>query len=183
MLPAPGLDPFPSPELGHRQAARAVPREPPLPLPKLLPIHRAGHASPPSPLEKPNRSRLARHARVVVVCAHSTVSYATSCWTAKSSSPSWKRRCSSVVCGRRTTPSARTARWGIDPRPRSRAAPVRLVRLRLTKRTGAIPWQVYPGDRHWVHSWGQVSCDRESCPFMVPDHLSEQSAKIDNVGC
>ena len=26
----------------------------------------------------------------------------------------------------------------------------------LTKRTGAIPWQVYPGDRHWSHSWGQV---------------------------
>ena len=25
---------------------------------------------------------------------------------------------------------------------------VRSVRLRLTKRTGAIPWQVYPGDRH-----------------------------------
>ena len=42
------------------------------------------------------------------------------------------------------------------PTARSRAAPVRSVRLRLTKRTGAIPWQVYPGDRHWFHSWGQV---------------------------
>ena len=63
----------------------------------------------------------------------------TSCWAAKSLTPSWRRRCSSVVAARRTTPSARTARWGAAPRPRSRAAPVRLVRLRLTKRTGAIP--------------------------------------------
>ena len=49
---------------------------------------------------------------------------------------------------------------GSDPRPRSRAAPVRLLRLRLIKRTGAIgaiPWQVYPGDRNLFHSWGQVS--------------------------
>ena len=66
----------------------------------------------------------------------STASYGTSCWTAKSSTPSGKRRCSSVVGRRRTTPSARTTHWGTDPRPRSRAAPVRLVRLRLTKRTG-----------------------------------------------
>jgi hypothetical protein len=36
--------------------------------------------------------------------------------------------------------------------PRSRAAPVRLRRLRVTTRTGAIPWQVYPGDRNWFHS-------------------------------
>ncbi len=34
---------------------------------------------------------------------------------------------------------------------------LRSIRLRLTERTGAIPWQVYPGDRHWFHSWGQVS--------------------------
>jgi hypothetical protein len=65
-----------------------------------------------------------------------------------------------VAGGRPTTPSARTARWGTDPRPRSRAAAVRSVRLRLTKRTGAIPWQVYPGDRHWFHSWGQVKWSR-----------------------
>ena len=31
------------------------------------------------------------------------------------------------------------------------------IQLRpTTKRTGAIPWHVYPGDRHWFHSWGQV---------------------------
>ena len=30
------------------------------------------------------------------------------------------------------------------------------VRLHLTKRTWAIPWQVYPVDRHWFHSRGQV---------------------------
>ncbi|MFM7047056.1 MAG: helix-turn-helix domain-containing protein, partial [Actinomycetota bacterium] len=48
-----------------------MPRELPLPLRQLPPVYRAGHASSPSPLEKSNRSRLARHARVVVVCAHS----------------------------------------------------------------------------------------------------------------
>ncbi|NBZ96998.1 MAG: PEP-CTERM sorting domain-containing protein, partial [Proteobacteria bacterium] len=32
----------------------------------------------------------------------------------------------------------------------------RSLRLRLSKRTGAIPWQGYPGDRDWFHSWGQV---------------------------
>ena len=53
--------------------------------------------------------------------------------------------------------TVRTAPWGAAPRPRSRAAPVRSVRLRLTKRTGAIPWQVCPGDRHWFHSRGQVT--------------------------
>jgi hypothetical protein len=81
----------------------------------------------------------------------------TNCWTAKSSTPSWKRRCSSLAGGRPTTPSARTARWGTDPRPRSRAAPVRLLRLRLCKQTEATPWQAYPGDRQWFHSWGQVT--------------------------
>ena len=43
-------------------------------------------------------------------------------------------------------------------RPRSRAARVRSLRLRLSQRTGPIPWQGYPGDRarDWFHSWGQV---------------------------
>jgi hypothetical protein len=38
------------------------------------------------------------------------------------------------------------------------------IQLRpTTKRTGAIPWHVYPGDRHWFHSWGQVTpCRRLS---------------------
>ncbi|MFM8496484.1 MAG: tyrosine-type recombinase/integrase, partial [Planctomycetia bacterium] len=31
------------------------------------------------------------------------------------------------------------------------------LRLSLSKRTGAIPWQGNPGDRHWFHPWGQVS--------------------------
>ena len=36
---------------------------------------------------------------------------------------------------------------------------VRLLRLRLSKRTGAIPWQGYPDDGEWCHHWGQ---DRSS---------------------
>ncbi|MEI7862342.1 MAG: hypothetical protein WCJ21_06905, partial [Planctomycetota bacterium] len=32
-----------------------------------------------------------------------------------------------------------------------------------TKRTGAIPWQGYPGDRHWLHSWGQVRLVFSNC--------------------
>jgi putative transposase len=96
-----------------------------------------------------------RHGRTATWRA-STENGETSCWTAKSSTPSWKRRCSSVAGGRPTTPSARTARWDTAPRLRRRVAPVRLVRLRLTKRTGAIPWQVYPGDGRWFHSWGQI---------------------------
>jgi hypothetical protein len=27
----------------------------------------------------------------------------------------------------------------------------------------AIPWQVYPGDRNWFHSWGQVSPLKRKC--------------------
>jgi putative transposase len=45
---------------------------------------------------------------------------------------------------------------GHRPRLRSRVAPVRSLRLRLSKRTGAIPWQGYPGDGDWFHSWGQI---------------------------
>ena len=68
----------------------------------------------------------------------------------------------SVAGGRPPTPCARTVRWGTDPRPRSRAAPVRSVRLRLTKRTEAIPWQGYHDDRNWFHSWGQVKSSVET---------------------
>jgi hypothetical protein len=32
-----------------------------------------------------------------------------------------------------------------------------LLRLRLSKRTGTIPWQGYPGDRNWFHPRGQVT--------------------------
>ncbi len=42
------------------------------------------------------------------------------------------------------------------PRPRSRVAPVRLLRLRLSKRTGAIPWQAFPGYRSWFHASGRA---------------------------
>ena len=70
LLPSPGVNPFPSAELGCSDTTRAVPRESPRPLPKPLPIHRAGHALSPSPLEKPYRPRLATHARLVVVCIH-----------------------------------------------------------------------------------------------------------------
>jgi hypothetical protein len=48
-----------------------------------------------------------------------------------------------VAGGRPTTPSARTARWGTDPRPRSRAAPVRSsrpggFRPQASHRTGLV---------------------------------------------
>ena len=32
-----------------------------------------------------------------------------------------------------------------------------MVRLRLTKRTGASHWQGNPIDRRWFHHWGQVT--------------------------
>jgi len=49
--------------------------------------------------------------------------------------------------GEATTRSAHIARSGTGPRPRSRAARVRSLRLRLSQRTGAIPWQGYPRDK------------------------------------
>jgi len=125
--------------------------------------------------------RRGRHGRTATWRA-SMANCETSCWTAKSLTPSWRRRCSSVAGGRPTTPSARTARWGTDPRPRSRAAPVRSVRLRLTKRTGAIPWQVYPGDRHWFHSWGQVNSEKAVCPQRASSdgHGQPRAAAMDS---
>jgi len=47
---------------------------------------------------------------------------------------------------RRTTFSARTARWGATRQPRSRVAPARSLRIGFSKRTRAIPWQAYPRD-------------------------------------
>ena len=42
-------------------------------------------------------------------------------------------------------------------------------RLRLSKRTGAIPWQGYPSDRNWFHQWGQViSCLQSPWPPKRP---------------
>jgi len=38
--------------------------------------------------------------------------------------------------------------------PRRRGSPVRPLRLRLSKRTGANHWQGNPGDRNWFHQWG-----------------------------
>lgn len=43
------------------------------------------------------------------------------------------------------------------PAAESRRPVSALVRIRLTKWTRAIPWQVYPGDRPWFNSWGQVN--------------------------
>jgi len=43
--------------------------------------------------------------------------------------------------------------------------------LRLSQRTEAILWQGYSGDRHWFHSWGQVSgCwdEIEQVPHKMP---------------
>ena len=64
----------------------------------------------------------------------------------------------------RAPPSARTAHWGTDPRPRWRAAAVRSVRLRPTKRTGANHWQGNPRDGDWFHQWGQVTLFSGSHP-------------------
>ena len=87
----------------------------------------------------------------------STASCRMSSWPGGCSTRCWKPRCSSSDGGRHTTRSAPTALCGTGPRLRSRIAPVRSLRLRLNKRTGAIPWQGYPGDRDWFHSWGQVT--------------------------
>ena len=36
---------------------------------------------------------------------------------------------------------------------------MRLLRLRLSKRTGASHWQGNPDDRNWFHQWGQVTTE------------------------
>lgn len=38
----------------------------------------------------------------------------------------------------------------------AQAAPVRLVRLRVTKRTAAIPWQGYLDAGEWCHHGGPI---------------------------
>ena len=50
-----------------------------------------------------------------------------------------------------------------------------MLRLRLSKRTGAIPCQGYPGDRNWFNPWGQVSRGR---PDKVESLFSVIAEKI-----
>ena len=72
------------------------------------------------------------------------------------SQPGWVHDLCEAAGRPATVASATGAAWQWSCVKRSIVRDEALKLTGLTKRTGAIPWQVYAGDRHWFHSWGQV---------------------------
>jgi hypothetical protein len=67
---------------------------------------------------------------------------------------------------------------GCRPPPRSRVAPVRLLRRSRSKRTGASHSQGNPDDRNWFHQRGQVNCVVSSSKNPFKPHTGHEDSFI-----